>query len=259
MTIDLRNEVHRRFAVQFVLELQNGEQPLRVLDYGCGKGDMVRLLRRAGLCAYGTELFYGGDTWDDPGLRELLDQEVVRALDEDGRIPFEPESFDLVLSDQVLEHVAELELVAREVDRVLKPGGRALHQFPTREVVREVHLGVPFVHWMKPGRTRESVTVAARRLGLGEHKGSRGVREWATWKLDWLDKYCHYRTVDEIDAVLARYGRVVHHEAPYVRARAEGRRVVSALAARPSLEPVVAGAFRRFGGSVVEVVKGRAV
>jgi SAM-dependent methyltransferase len=40
-------------------------------------------------------------------------------------LPFESNSIDFVLSDQVIEHVADDLAMAREVYRILRPGGRA--------------------------------------------------------------------------------------------------------------------------------------
>jgi ubiquinone/menaquinone biosynthesis C-methylase UbiE len=64
------------------------------------------------------------------------------------RIPFEDASFDAILSNQVLEHVPDIEVVARELARVLKPGGMSLHLFPHLGVWREPHTRVPFLHWL---------------------------------------------------------------------------------------------------------------
>jgi SAM-dependent methyltransferase len=66
-----------------------------------------------------------------------LDPRVVDnpALDEGrvanaDRIPYENERFDVVFSDNVLEHLDEPLSVFREVARVLKPGGRFLFKTP---------------------------------------------------------------------------------------------------------------------------------
>ncbi len=55
------------------------------------------------------------------GKKEYGDVSYVCSLEE---ISVRDESFDLVLSTQVLGHVAEPLLVLREIHRVLKPGGR---------------------------------------------------------------------------------------------------------------------------------------
>lgn len=49
-----------------------------------------------------------------------------------GEIPYPDDEFDLVISDNVLEHLAEPLEVFREVRRVLKPGGLFLFKTPNK-------------------------------------------------------------------------------------------------------------------------------
>ncbi len=46
-------------------------------------------------------------------------------------IPFPDGTFDIVFSSNVLEHVANLDGMMKEMHRVLKPGGLAIHILPT--------------------------------------------------------------------------------------------------------------------------------
>lgn len=50
------------------------------------------------------------------------------------RIPFDDNMFDLVVSHEVFEHIADIHAAAQEIKRVLKPGGMAyvnVHLFPS--------------------------------------------------------------------------------------------------------------------------------
>lgn len=60
---------------------------------------------------------------------EHLEYRVENALD----LSFPDQSFDLVVSVDVLEHVGQPEQMIAEVGRILKPGGRALITFPNLE------------------------------------------------------------------------------------------------------------------------------
>jgi len=52
--------------------------------------------------------------------------------DYDGRnLPFEDGTFDIVFSSNVLEHVPHLDELNREIARVLRSGGRAIHVLPS--------------------------------------------------------------------------------------------------------------------------------
>ncbi|AZQ42770.1 class I SAM-dependent methyltransferase [Nonlabens ponticola] len=55
-------------------------------------------------------------------------------------LPFEGDSYDLILCNHVLEHIPDDETAMREIYRVLKPGGTAILQIPldmSREVTYE--------------------------------------------------------------------------------------------------------------------------
>lgn len=125
------------------------------LDYGCGAGRLVAAARERGYEFEGVELpqesvSFEGDTESDPlaaGEKHMhFLTRHVHFLSDDGVIPFPDESFAFVCSNQVLEHVSDLPLVVDELARVTRSGGVGLHVFPTREIVREPHLGVPFFH-----------------------------------------------------------------------------------------------------------------
>jgi SAM-dependent methyltransferase len=83
----------------------------RVLDYGCA--DMpYRDFFGPGIEYVGADL---------PGNHQA--KVILKA---DGTLPLTDESFDAVLSTQVLEHVQDPRVYLRECRRVLRPGGRLL-------------------------------------------------------------------------------------------------------------------------------------
>lgn len=83
----------------------------RVLDYGCA--DLPYRHFVAAGCEY-----VGADLPGNP-LATLT-------LEPDGTVPVDDESFDAVMSTQVLEHVSDPALYLTECFRVLRPGGRML-------------------------------------------------------------------------------------------------------------------------------------
>lgn len=89
----------------------------RLLDVGCGTGDLVRAAREAGLEALGVE--------PDPEMAALaggrLGEEVVVAGLPD--LPFAGDGFDAVTASFVLNHVDDPRAAARELVRVAAPGG----------------------------------------------------------------------------------------------------------------------------------------
>jgi len=104
---------------------------MTVLDYGCGAGDTVALLREDGFNAVGCDTFYAGNGHrGDTGEAVLAARKaagIVCDVPESGDLPFPPGSFDVILSNQVLEHVNDLDATLARMTRVLAPGGLILH------------------------------------------------------------------------------------------------------------------------------------
>lgn len=95
----------------------------RVLDLGCGRGGLVELIWRDVKLAAGLDP-------DIPSLSEhrAPGMPVLRGVGE--HLPFAGDSFDIVVSVWVLEHVKEPLKVLREVARVLRPGGHFVFLTP---------------------------------------------------------------------------------------------------------------------------------
>lgn len=183
---------------------------IRVLDYGCGAGQLVERLRANGVEAFGCETFYEGCDVSGSVHPALMDR-VIKRMNE-GRIPFGNGTFDCVISTEVLEHVENLDATLSEMHRVLKPGGRVLSLFPDKGVWREGHCGIPFLHWFPKGsRPRIAYAACLRFTGLGHLKGEKGIVQWSRDFCDWLDRYTRYRPRDEIEATFRKYFSAPSH------------------------------------------------
>lgn len=104
----------------------------QVLENGCGVGMYVEQLARYGGRVFGLE--YDFERAAQAGQRCLR---IINAAGEN--LPYPAASFDLILSHEVLEHVADDVLAVREMIRVLRPGGRALIFVPNRGYPFETH------------------------------------------------------------------------------------------------------------------------
>jgi SAM-dependent methyltransferase len=92
----------------------------RILDIGCGEGQVSRLAKRIG-----AELVVGVDpTWNQVRVAAERGGGVhVARAGADG-LPFADEQFDVVVACLVFEHIREVDAAIAEVARVLRPGGR---------------------------------------------------------------------------------------------------------------------------------------
>lgn len=88
--------------------LKQGEK-YRILDYGCGARPYEYLFNGH------IEQYTGVDVGDNPKADFLINPS--------DRLQFQDNSFDFVLSSQVLEHVKDVDQYMGECLRVLKPGG----------------------------------------------------------------------------------------------------------------------------------------
>lgn len=217
-----------------------------MLDYGCGAGQIVGMLRRMGINAHGCDVFYEGGDYS-PDIPESLRPFIQRM--EGTRIPCDAGSFDIVLSNQVFEHVPDMRAETAEIARVLKPGGVTFNLFPDRGVWREGHCGVPFLHRFPKGSTARIYYAAlARALGVGLHKEGKSVMQWARDFCVWLDNWTYYRPMAEIEQAFGAHFDLQHAEEEWFRARFADR-----LTAMPlTLQRLI---VRKFAGLVLIGIK----
>jgi len=119
---------------------------LRVVDFGCGSGANTALLAGRGAHVWGIDI--------SKDLLRLADRRLA-VSGRDGEatfiagsahdLPFPDNSIDVVFGMAILHHL-DLDLVSREVRRVLKPGGRAIFKEPVRNsaVIRFLRSLVPY-------------------------------------------------------------------------------------------------------------------
>lgn len=149
----------------------------RVLDFGAGRGaalqDDPSLYRRhlRDLRFRGAEVV-AADIDDAVLLHVASDSQVVLTLG--APLPFDDESFDVIVSDMTFEHLEEPEVVAKDLLRVLRPGGYICARTPNRRgYVAMLSRMVPNHHHtgalksIQPHRKAQDVFPAFYRLNDG--------------------------------------------------------------------------------------------
>ncbi len=98
-------------------------RPARMLDVGCATGGLVRAFAEAGVDAHGID--FAQWAFD----HRVIDTVVHGSAFE---MPFADDEFDLVISQDFMEHVdpSDLPRAVAEQRRVLAPGGTILHLIP---------------------------------------------------------------------------------------------------------------------------------
>ncbi len=114
--IDLEGSSIRKLVIQAAQEIPPGS---RILDSGAGQCPYRRFFQ--GKKYVSIDFALGEKTWDYTHL------DVIGSVDS---LPFVSNSFDAVLSTQVLEHVPEPGCIISEMYRILRPGGRVYLSAP---------------------------------------------------------------------------------------------------------------------------------
>jgi SAM-dependent methyltransferase len=177
----------------------------RVLDCGCGAGEWVRALVARGADAFGVER-------DPRKLAQAAPAPALAARLASGdleALAFADASFDLLLANEVLEHVPDDRAALVEMRRVLRPGGRLLVLSPTRLYPFETH-GVfwrgtrrrvphtlPFVPWIP--------------LRIGARVFDYWARNYWPWELRGLVARAGFRVL-ETGAVWQTFENISGHQ-----------------------------------------------
>jgi SAM-dependent methyltransferase len=108
------------------------DRPERVLDWGCGFGQMTALMSERGLRV--DAFNYVPDLNEDgPRPLERYPEHQAYLSSDPVRLPWDDDTFDAVLSCGVLEHVGRPERSLDELRRVLRPEGTLyVYKLPNR-------------------------------------------------------------------------------------------------------------------------------
>jgi ubiquinone/menaquinone biosynthesis C-methylase UbiE len=171
------------------------------LELGCGTGFFTLNLKLAGVIDEGhvTDL--------SPGMVEVakrnarsLGFEVEGRVADAERLPYDDDSFDIVIGHAVLHHIPDLDASFREILRVLKPGGRFVFAGePTRHgdfVARRLSR---FTWWAATRATRLPQLAAWRRPQTELDESSRAAALEAVVDI-------HTFVPDELQALAERAG-----------------------------------------------------
>lgn len=172
-----------------------------LLDFGCGEGKLVATYREAGVTAFGCDialpepLSERGETYRREG--------IIRAIDnENYRLPFADDTFDVVVSNEVFEHVMDYDVAIRELRRVTKPGGVGLHLFPSRYGWRETHTYVPLSTIV---RSRPWLRIWAGFGIRNEFQGGMSTGQVARLNREWLLSNTNYLTRPAIRSAFSQH------------------------------------------------------
>lgn len=221
----------------------------RMLDYGCGAGQMVTLGRTQELDIWGADTYAGYYAEWSKATSPIAKDRIVKI--ENGRADFPDEHFDLVLSNQVLEHVTDPEASIADMHRLIRPGGTLIAAFPVTGTWYEGHVGLYFAHrFAKGSKLRDAYFRHARRLGLGLYHPNATPAEWARLSAKTLDDACFYYPHERMVRALEKTFRAPLEDmtVDYMRTRLGAR-----VAALP--DPLLRFIYHKRAGEIFRISK----
>ncbi len=199
-----------------------GQKTIRILDAGCGNGKMLYYLHKF-LPLFNTDkqfLIYGYDLTDH-GVQqtdyvkktfaflyennpEIEWNDRIKIIKSSDNWPFSNQTFDFVVSNQVLEHVWDHNHFFMEQARVTNVKGFSIHIFPVKEVIIDGHIFLPSVHKLN---SWDSIYKKVKFYsGLGLNIIYNREKQIYNYDIDhfsrvWADKiyhFCNYQTFKEL-------------------------------------------------------------
>ena len=115
--LDAHDEDYLRHYIDLVIRYSPPES--KILELGCGNGISSRLLNQANFDVVGTDIsplfLEEARNWENSKLR----YQVCDVLE----LPFDDNSFDVICSNELIEHLPDAETALKEMERVVRKDG----------------------------------------------------------------------------------------------------------------------------------------
>lgn len=145
--LDLPSRNWKAMKIERLLQLAQRPQPLRLLEIGTGSGGIAH--------------YFGTHPWlrCEVTAVDVVDSRLVHDgyefLQVEGiELPFAAETFDVVITNHVIEHVGDSAAQNRhlaEIRRVMKPDAVGYLAVPNRWMITEPHFHLKFLSWWPHG------------------------------------------------------------------------------------------------------------
>ncbi|WP_254422971.1 class I SAM-dependent methyltransferase [Rhodanobacter sp. B05] len=141
--LDLPSRRFKGLKIERLLDLASRPQPLRMLEVGTGSGGIAHYFGTHPQLRCDVDAV---DVHDNRLVTEGYRYHQVR----DTTLPFADGTFDVVLTNHVIEHVGDADAQHRhllEIRRVMKPDGVGYLAVPNRWMLVEPHYKLAFLSW----------------------------------------------------------------------------------------------------------------
>ena len=161
--------IHKRFYKYIQPVIQ--DKKAKILEVGAGHGAFTELLYKDGFDVSACDLF--------PEIFFLKEVECLKA-DVTKELPYSPDSFDVVMAVEVMEHIHDHQVFFKEAARILKKDGMLLFSTPNilslKSRIRFLYSGFfyafkPLVHSQNDGLQHLSSLTADQYENLALNSG----------------------------------------------------------------------------------------
>lgn len=168
-------EDYQKSRIESIKKIVPNLKSKKILDLGCGMGGLVVALRKEGFDIVGVDsnLDYCEIT-KLRGKRYNLNVGVVNSMAEN--TPFKSNSFDLIMCNDVLEHVQSPVKVLRECKRILKENGKIIIDVTNRFGYIDHHYHLRFLNWL-PRTFGNFITELTSKKDLKNFKDKQRLRD----------------------------------------------------------------------------------
>jgi len=144
-TIWSNNRLAKKILSAASVHVRRSEEPVRVLDIGCGRANLLKAFKRNGCQCFGVER---SDFPEDPALQDIniFKQDFLD-------VTLEENSFDIVVIWHVLEHLTDPASTLKKVGKILKPDGKLIVAVPNFGGLQSRLFGKHWFHLDLPRHT----------------------------------------------------------------------------------------------------------
>lgn len=136
-----KDKASRHRKAEKIVKILDGHKKLKgtkVLDIGTGAGYIAHALSKQAKDVHSVDIV------DDRLIKEGYKHKIVK----DETLPYPDKAFDVVVSNQVLEHVPDQHKHLSEIRRVLKDDGIVYLASPNKWWLTDPHYKLPFISWL---------------------------------------------------------------------------------------------------------------
>ena len=154
--------------MEALAHLASGIERPRLLDLGCDAGWRTMWVAQR----IGAREVHGVEIVEARAELAAARGVEVAAADLSARLPYDDDRFDVVISNQVIEHLPDTDVFVSEIRRVLRPGGIAV--VSTENLAAWHNIAALILGWLPFSLT--NISEMERGLGnpLGLHRGQAG-------------------------------------------------------------------------------------